>query len=737
MTSHCLPFAEKHRLQALACSDSAWIILDDQMCVLDMNEGVTRLLGYTLTDWRGVNPLTVLLDTAEQHLPVSIRETIQGGQGTFQGELLLRHKDGHGVWTSATINSLLADPQATQAIPGEPQALRVLVLSDISFTKKFEAIQRHMLEDILAERPLQEVMHHMCVELERIIPSVRVSVIQVDEDGWLHLLAAPSLPKQIANIIKTLRAGPNVGSCGTAAFLKQEVICDDIRTDPKWEGFADMALAAGLRACWSSPILNNQGNVVGMFAFYFDTPRGPDVLDRQMVASCLHLCRIALERDSSRTRIHELAFYDTLTRLPNRAMFNQRAQQTLDVMDNRQALLFFIDLDRFKQVNDSLGHRMGDALLCEIARRLRQCVRPSDILGRLSSDEFAILLPGLSVQRLESFVHRMLDSVAMPFEMDGAVTFPNACVGVCVYPQDGHDIGTLLRNADQAMYAAKLEGSHRWRRYVPEMGERAQERARIENALRNTLEDGCTGLSLHYQPQVYSAAPHAVCGLEALMRWQHPVLGMVRPDKFISVAEDTGLIHGLTSWLLEEACSQLVRWRAQGVQVPHVAINLSTKSFHNPLFPEQLKQTLALHNLHPEDLVLEITESAMLDSSPVAMNNLNSLSEQGMRLSLDDFGTGYSSLSYLNRLPIAELKLDKSFVQGLPGSASASALMRSVLNIGSSLGIPVVAEGVETAEQVDWLYKHGCPILQGYKFSKPLPPDALVQWLSTQHVITP
>ena len=710
-------------LQALHSSDSAWIITDDDLNVTHVNEGFTRLLGYSLQDMLGQRPLEKLLVSCSDFLP-HIREQLILS-GTYNGEMQLRQRDGSLLWVAASINTVNRLP-----LPADQTRAEVLVFTDIGFTKHFEGLQRQMLEDMVQEKPLQDLMIRMCHSIEQICRDVRVSILSVDEEGLLHPLAAPGMPSYIAQVIDGLRMGPDVGCCGTAAFLGHEVLSTDIQTDPKWQRYNPPFLEAGLRACWSCPIKNHQGQVIGTFALYFDHSRTPHLLHRKLVQACLHLCAIAMERDASKHRIRQLAYYDTLTQLPNRTMFNECAEEKLHATRDRQSALFFLDLDRFKLWNDSLGHAAGDALLCEIAQRLRSCIRPDDIVGRLSSDEFAVLMPDCSAERIPELAQRMLAAIAEPFCIHGVMTIPNACIGVCTYPEDGTSIETLLRHADQAMYAAKNQGCQLWERYQPEMGKVSQERADMERELRKALSNG--DLQLHYQPQVLSSASPALYGVEALSRWHHPQWGWVSPPRFIAIAEDAGLIHQLTGWLVDTACAQLAAWRAQGLSIPHVAVNLSSNNFHNPEFAQLIWSKLQQHGLGSQDLMLEITESVMLDSSAATLDNLKTLGELGMRLSMDDFGTGYSSLSYLHRLPISELKLDKSFVQDVGVSSAASALTRSVLNIATSLGMTVVAEGVETQQQASWLTDQGCPVMQGYLYARPMPGQEIGPWLLQQ-----
>ncbi len=708
-------------LQALQSSDSAWLITDDHFNTVAINDGFTRLTGYTLAQMQGHRPLQKLMASGPE-LDAHILEQLQC-HGAFNGELLLQRSDGSVLWVAAMVNNLHRQPVRA----GESCA-QVIVLTDIGFTKRFEALQREVLEDIVHEKPLPLLMRNMCRSLEQILPDVHVSIVSV-RDGALHSLAAPSLPESVTSLIDGLRIGSDVGSCGKAVYLGGEVVSQDLSLDPNWSLYAPTFLAAGLRACWSCPIKNHDNQVIGTFALYFDTPRAPNALHQQLVKAFLHLTAIAMERDASKQRIRQLAYYDSLTRLPNRTMFNECAQQALHTTRGQQGLLFYLDLDRFKYWNDSMGHGAGDALLCEVAHRLRQCARTEDIIGRLSSDEFAVFMPCCTEVQIPELAERLLDAIAQPFSINGLMTLPNACIGVCSYPEDGTDIETLLRHADQAMYAAKNQGSQLWERYRPELGQISQERADMERELRVALANG--DLQLHFQPQVRHPAAPELYGLETLSRWHHPEWGWVPPTRFIAVAEDSGLIHALTAWLLDAACAQLAQWRTQGLPIPHVAVNLSTNNFHAQGFAQQVQATLHKYGLQSKDLMLEITESVMLDNSPATLENLKALHEIGLRLSMDDFGTGYSSLSYLHRLPISELKLDKSFVQDVVSSSAASALTRSVLNIATSLNMTVVAEGVETEEQARWLAEQGCPVLQGYLFAKPMAAEAVQAWLTS------
>lgn len=707
-------------VNALDASDSAILITDAHRRICYVNEGFTRMFSYRLEEVLGQAPEQVLLGRhSDPQLPRAIRDAL-ALHGHTRIEALVYGRNGQPRWVSMVVNQTSRMRKATQSIT---------VMNDITLTKMHEVLQKKVLEGMVNEIPLSELMSLVCREVERIAPEVTATILAVDEQGLVHPLAAPSMPAYIGQAIDGAPIGPNAGSCGTAAWRGEPVLVTDIETDPLWDDYRAVFAPTGLKACWSSPIKNHQGQVVGTFAFYFQDHRVPDALHHRLVEVCLHLCALALERETSRARIHQLAYFDVLTGLPNRAMFRQSAERALERLgrEGRSAALLYIDLDRFKRVNDNQGHAAGDALLCEVATRLGQCVQPQDLVGRLSGDEFVVLLTEISVEQTEQTAQRILEALGRPVQIDGQTHQPQASLGIALFPSDGQEIDTLLRHGDQAMYQAKSDSRHSLRLFKPEMNQRTQARAALEQALRQALQQ--RQLSLHYQPQVRSDADQTLYGVEALMRWQHPEWGMVPPDRFIPVAEEAGLIRSMSDWLVDEVCQQLNRWRQSCLPVPRVALNLSAKSFHEPDFSAQLEGRLRGHGLQPSDLMLEITESVMMDTRSITTANIQDLHARGFHLSLDDFGTGYSSLSYLHRLPIQELKLDKSFVQDLSSSQAARTLTLSVMSIARSLGIEVVAEGVETRDQQAWLQSHGGPVMQGYLFSRPLPAPDLERWL--------
>jgi diguanylate cyclase (GGDEF)-like protein/PAS domain S-box-containing protein len=436
--------------------------------------------------------------------------------------------------------------------------------------------------------------------------------------------------------------------------------------------------------------------------------------------------RDVTERIQSEDRMRHLAHYDGLTHLPNRTLFVERLEHaTIRANRERSSLaLLFIDLDYFKAVNDSLGHAAGDDLLCIMAKRMRDALRESDTVARLAGDEFAVFMEGVSEQSdIDGVLQKLIDALHAPADILGRSVAIGGSIGVAVFPRDGQDAETLLRAADTAMYRAKEKGRGRFAYYQPDLAEHADDRFTVISELRHGLEHG--EFCLHYQPKV-DAHTGQLVGLEALVRWQHPHKGMIPPDRFISLAEQTDLIVPLGDWVLRAACLQAVAWNAGGRFANlKMAVNLSGVQIARGGLLDRVREILDSTGLAPEQLELEVTEGVMVEGMREGFKTLNALKELGIGIAIDDFGTGYSSLAALKQLPMTRLKIDRSFVCGLPTQEDDLAIAEMVVRMAESLKLQVTAEGVETAEQVACLRELGCHELQGYYFSRPLTAQAL------------
>jgi len=442
------------------------------------------------------------------------------------------------------------------------------------------------------------------------------------------------------------------------------------------------------------------------------------VMGLGMVVCLLEEERRAAVRAS--VQIEHLAYYDGLTALPNRALFIDRLSLALVQAhrDSRKLAALFLDLDRFKQINDSLGHTVGDELLRAVGKRVHEAVREGDTLARFGGDEFTLLLPGVhSAAEAARIAQKLLEAVRVPFQLQGREIYVTTSIGISVYPEDGVDAESLIRSADIAMYRAKEQGRDRFQLYAPAMNAQAAERMGLEHGLRKAL--ALDQLVVHYQP-IIEVATGRIHGTEALLRWRHPELGLVPPDDFIDLAEMTGLITPMSPWILEEACGRTRAWQRGTRFYFSVAVNLSARQFQERDLVSQVKGALRKTGLEGRFLELEITEGVAMHSAEATLRTLTELKALGVRISIDDFGTGYSSLAYLKRFPIDTLKIDQSFVGDLGTDANDSAIASAVIAMAHGLGLRVVAEGVEREEQLDFLRRQRCDHYQGYLFSRPL-----------------
>ena len=425
-------------------------------------------------------------------------------------------------------------------------------------------------------------------------------------------------------------------------------------------------------------------------------------------------------------QLQHVATHDSLTGLPNRLLLADRLNQAIAQAQRHQHLfaVFIVDLDRFKAINDSLGHLAGDAMLKEVARRLAAALRQADTLARMGGDEFVLILNEITrPEDIETIAAKVLAHITQPMKLSDLELHASASIGISIYPSDGGNPETLLQHADAAMYQAKKGGRNAYRLFTPEMNAFARERLELENGLRRALLH--REFILHYQPKV-DVRTGSIDSAEALIRWQHPTRGLIAPMDFIPLAEETGLIIPIGEWVLNEACRQAQSWRASGLRPLRVAVNLSAQQFRQKKLVDIVSAALRTAGLEPRYLELELTESTVMHDAEQSIEILRELSALGVRISVDDFGTGYSSLSYLRRLPLDKLKIDRTFIRELATSRDDAAIVRAIVSLAHNLRIKVIAEGVETPDQLVYLREAGCDQYQGYHYSAPVPNDAFV-----------
>jgi diguanylate cyclase (GGDEF)-like protein len=444
--------------------------------------------------------------------------------------------------------------------------------------------------------------------------------------------------------------------------------------------------------------------------------------------------RDVTDRKVIQQRIQHLAYHDNLTGLPNRSLLQDRLAHAIARAERSRCkvAVLFIDLDNFKNINDTLGHDVGDELLRQVSRRLSACVRIEDTIARQGGDEFIVLLDTLDDGRAASLVaQKVLNALRQPFALGGTEQHVSGSVGIALYPEDGRDAQTLMKNADTAMFHGKGQGKNTYQYFTSQMNIAVKRRMTLESALRRAVMQ--KDFVLHYQPQI-DLETGEVLAVEALVRWKTEDSGTVMPGDFIPLAEETGLINEIGEWVLREGCRQAREWQDRGLAPRRMAINLSARQFADRGFVDMVTRVLAETRLDPAYLELEITESQVMRQTEGAMNLLNRLSKMGVQLAIDDFGTGYSSLSYLKRLPIQKLKIDQSFIRDITVDPNDTAIVVAIINMARSLDLQTIAEGVETAGQLALLRSKGCRIGQGFYFAAPLRAEALYPILRTNNM---
>jgi len=533
------------------------------------------------------------------------------------------------------------------------------------------------------------------------------------------------------------------GITGTAFRARLPCVSNDYLADFGSAGhFFTAVRDSGTRSGAGLPLLKD-GNAIGVLLFLSSelgafSPELMELLQRlaENVSFAIDNFDRADEKTKADERIEYLASHDSLTGLPNREMFNELLRHTIEAAcrHQRRFALLFIDLDRFKVINDSLGHDAGDILLAEISNRLRKSLRSSDVVARLGGDEFVVILEETAERDdVERIAHNLLSVLAEPMQLSGHECHTTASIGIAMYPSDGSDVQTLTKNADMAMYFAKEDGKNGFRFFTKETRTQSIERLTLETALRRALDR--SQFALHYQPKV-DIATGQITGVEALLRWTHPELGVLPPMQFIPLAEETGLIVPIGRWVLKEACAQNMAWQRRGLRPISMAVNLSPRQFVDAHLLQDIDEALAASGMSPVLLQLEVTESMVMRNVSRAVKVLDAIQSRGIRLAIDDFGTGYSSMSLMKQFPIDTIKIDRSFVRDLPKDSEDQAIAQAIISMGKALGMTVIAEGVETTEQETFLRDHACDEMQGYLFSKPVPPQQLADLLRSAPLMT-
>lgn len=652
-----------------------------------------------------------------------VQDYLEGQTHAFEVEMRMHHKDGREVFVLS--RAFLV----TRESDGKPVRL-VGTHVDITERKKAEAFDSQnnkILEMIAIGHAASDIYDAIALMYEARHPGLRCSMLELSNNRLMHC-GAPSLPKEYCDAVHGLENGPSVGSCGTSTYTGKRVLVENIATDPKWEKIKHLALPHGMRCCWSEPILDSSGQVLGAFGMYYNHPALPTDAELNDLISAARLAGIVMERDQIQKRLYRLAYIDPLTGLANRARFFQHSEEMIKTskQHSRRLALLYIDLNDFKGFNDSLGHDAGDLLLKTISKRLVSACREFDYIARLGGDEFCIILTETEENYASNIAKCCLDAIAQPIEIYSRKLTPACNIGIAYYPDDGKDWPALLKAGETSLYTAKKSGINQYAFYNADLTHHAEYRFQVEQNLREAIEK--QQLSLVYQPQI-KIDTGEILGVEILSRWFHPQLGQISPIDFIPTAEKIGMIKSLTEWAIKTACHQLIAWKNEGIQTPRIAVNISPTLFLDKELVSLIKHIITEAGIAPCELELEVTEG-VVQTDPRNLAIFQDLKDLGVLLTIDDFGTGYSSFASLKHLKVDFLKIDKYFVDDMLVDKKALTLISSMIEMGHKLGYGIIAEGVETLEQLKILKNLGCETVQGYLFSKPVSASKITKLLN-------
>lgn len=683
---------------------------------LDVNKVAEKISGYKKEELTNI-------DFHELIVPKRLPKVMQGFNkvisGTAQGhESQIIRKDGEIRDIKLTTIPAILNEKVI-GIHG--------IAQDITENKKIEDLQmkqKNILSRIAVGESLEQITEYIIESVEELSKGV-CSIMYYEKDhNWLRFGYGPKLDPEFIKKIDKFPVGENLASCGHAAYTKQVKIVSDIETDSSWSRWKEAALEKGLRSCWSLPIISSKDYLLGTFAIYYKESRKPKDSDIEMLKDFSHLTGIALERHYHEEEIKYLANYDSLTNLPNMRYLKEVFSKILEETENLAVM--FLDLDNLKPHNDTFGHTSGDRLIQEVGKRIQETIGKANIVARMGGDEFVILIGNCaSESMLPEIADKILKAIEEPIIINGQEFSTTASIGISLSGQHGHTFEELMKNADIAMYSVKKIGGNSFNIYNQTMNVNAFNAFRLKSNLRKALKE--EQFVLYYQPKVDTNTGRII-GAEALIRWIHPQEGLINPEIFIALAEESDFILVLGEWILNKACYQIKKWREMNINIP-VAINVSVKQLLKQDIATLVSQKLAKFSISPEDLEIEITESVLSNHESMVREAVSQLRRMGVKVSIDDFGTGYASLTYLKQFQADTIKIDKSFISNLPNNRVDAAIVSAIIILATELSINVVAEGVETVEQFNFLRSKGCNQVQGYLFSKPLPHNELLSLL--------
>jgi diguanylate cyclase (GGDEF)-like protein/PAS domain S-box-containing protein len=723
--THALDRAH-HKWQSLLMNVSDTVtILDEQCRVVETTGEFSDVLGYQPTSWIGTNGFDFI---HPDDLPraLEVWEEVLAEPEHEQREVLrMRHIDGHYELIEFSVANLLHDPVVNGI---------VLTTRNVTPEKQAEALltdEAAVLELIAQNGPLDESLAAIANLVETHCAGMSTILLLAPGGRELDIAAPGSVPP---DLLEAVRKAPLVAGHGPGSIdLQRPTVVRNIQEDPRTATLRPHAERAGVQAGWSTPIVANRtGELLGLIATYYDEVQEPNEHELDVGSVASHLAAIALERDRWQRELFHQARHNQLTGLPNRSLIIENLDAALERAraDGSTLAVMFIDLDRFKVVNDSLGHVAGDTLLVRFGGRLSTLIRPGDFVGHFGADEFVVILEHTRGTDDVRFVANRLElSLSEPFGLDEGEVFLSTSIGVALSTAENDTSATLLQHADAAMFRAKELGRDRMEIFDTEMRTRVNEQLRIDRELRLAIERG--EFVVHYQPKV-DLATGSIIGAEALLRWMHPEHGMVLPGDFLGVAEETGIIVRIGAWVLEQAVAQARAWvEAEPQHAPFlISVNLSARQLGAFGLVDVVRRVLDDCAWPADQLVLELTESILIDDREATLDVLTDLKALGVKLAIDDFGTGFSSLNYLHRFPVDVVKIDRAFVTNIGPAGVGSPVATAILHMAHALGLTTAAEGVEDEGQLAGLRALGCDLAQGFLFERALPPEDLLRLLA-------
>ncbi len=713
------PEAEQRWRTLLASRTEVVVLMSAQGELIQSTNNLAGVLGYLNDDDVRTNPFARIHED-DLARTLEVFRQVADDPSLHPSEIIrARHADGHWERLECVARNELADPVLAGIV------VRIRVVTDLLQTEAMLADEAAILQLVARNAPLTEVLG----EIQRVVE---------DHTGGTATTALVD-----RTLHDDLGLGGSIELCSltaTAVETGEVVVVSDIDDDPITAPDVDVLRERNIRSGWSQPIVDTTGHeVIGTISVYHDQPSRPLERERTVVEVAAHLAAIAVERHIAQTTLEHQARHDQLTGLPNRWALMERLACSVERANTseRPMAVLLLDLDRFKVVNDSLGHRAGDELLIAFGARLRSLVASSDFVGHFGADEFAVVLDGIrDVEDVHYIASRLDLALSEPFTIDIETVdeaseqqiFLSTSIGVAITDGTPTTPHQLIQRADSAMYGAKNRGGDRLEVWDEELQSRAAEQLRLDADLRRAIERA--ELHLNYQPKI-DLDTGRISGVEALLRWHHPDRGVVLPSEFIGAAEETGIIVRIGSWVIDEAIRQARAWldRSPLRDQLTVAVNLSARQLGSASLVGTVERALTRYSWPAEDLTLELTESILIDDAEATLDVLEQLKRLGVKLAIDDFGTGYSSLSYLHRFPVDLVKVDRSFVTPLAADGHGSPVATAVIHMARALGLTCVAEGVEEPDQLAGLRALGCDIAQGYWFARPVPADALYQLL--------